>query len=94
MEAGGSWHAASFGPLQGGISYHLVAAYNGDVLRVYRNGTLATSNANRSSSPTPETATLKFSKHAIAPQYVVSFRRSCKICETLALCGGEVLERR
>lgn len=60
----GSWHGASFGPLEGQRWYHLCATYDGDTLKAYTNGVLITANAAPTGPPTPETFSLKLGKHA------------------------------
>ena len=69
LNVGGTWHAASFGPLDADTWYHLAATYDGETLNAYKNGVLITSNPAPSGDPNPETATLKFARHATAAQF-------------------------
>ena len=59
------WYAASFGNLQANTWYHLVATYDGENLKAYKNGTLITDNSDPSGNPDAESASLKFGKHAV-----------------------------
>jgi hypothetical protein len=69
INAGGAWHAASFGLLQADTWYHLAATYDGDELIAYKNGILVNSNPAPSGDPEPEPASLKLGRHATAGQY-------------------------
>jgi hypothetical protein len=69
MSVGGTWHAASLGPLDADTWYHLAATYDGDVFNSYKNGVLVTSNAAPSGAPSAETNTLKLARHASAAQF-------------------------
>ncbi|MDI9432844.1 MAG: sugar-binding protein [Planctomycetota bacterium] len=59
------WHAASFGPLEEDTWYHLAATYDGETLRVYKNGVFVTENADPSGVPDHEEETLKLGCHAL-----------------------------
>lgn len=69
VRVGGTWYAASFGPLQGNTWYHLAATYDGENLKAYKDGVLITTNSSPSGNPFNETASLKFGRHANGPQY-------------------------
>ncbi len=62
---GGTWYAASFGPLEAGTWYHLAATYNGETLKAYKNGTLVSENTDPSGAPDNEGQTLKLGCHAL-----------------------------
>jgi concanavalin A-like lectin/glucanase superfamily protein len=62
---GGTWHAASFGPLQANTWYHLAATYDGETLRACKNGALTTENTDPSGAPDSEVETLKLGCHAL-----------------------------
>ncbi|OHB57674.1 MAG: hypothetical protein A2173_04650 [Planctomycetes bacterium RBG_13_44_8b] len=59
-----SWHAASFGQLRANTWYHLIATYDGENLKAYKNGVLISDNEGASGKPDSEAATLKFGRHA------------------------------
>ncbi|MGB2810075.1 MAG: LamG domain-containing protein [Sedimentisphaerales bacterium] len=69
MRAKNEWHAASFGELQANKWYHLVATYDGENLKAYKNGVLITDNPDPSGPPDKEWATLKFARHSIQSHY-------------------------
>jgi hypothetical protein len=69
LNVGGVWYAASLGRLEANTWYHLVATYNRQVLRAYKNGVLITSNSAPSGNPSHEWGTLKFARHSIESQY-------------------------
>ena len=69
MRVGGTWHAASFGPLLADTWYHLTATYDGENLKAYRDGVLITDNPNPTGSPDSETSPLNFGRHTESPQY-------------------------
>ena len=69
MNVGGTWHAASYMPLEADTWYHLAATYDGSVFNAYRNGVLITSNPAPSGPPDAESGTLKLGRHATAVQY-------------------------
>lgn len=69
VRVGGTWYAASFGPLQGNTWYHLAATYDGENLKAYKDGVLITTNSTPSGNPFNETASLKFGRHANGSQY-------------------------
>jgi hypothetical protein len=64
MRVGGTWHAASYQPLQANRWYHLAATYDGNVFNAYRDGVLITSNQAPSGPPDSESGTLKLGRHA------------------------------
>jgi hypothetical protein len=69
LSAGGTWHAASFGPLAANTWYHLVGTYDGDTLRAYVNGVLATANPAPSGNPDLEPLPLELGARAGAASY-------------------------
>lgn len=62
QSANGNFYAASFGPLQPNIWYHLAATYNGTVLCAYKNGVLTASAVTTGSISAP-TGNLMFGRH-------------------------------
>ncbi len=69
MNVGGTWHAASYMPLEADTWYHLAATYDGNVFNAYRNGVLITSNPAPSGAPNAESNSLKLGRHAAAAQF-------------------------
>ena len=67
--AGGQWYGASFGELAADTWYHLVATYDGENLKTYKDGLLVTDNAGPSGRPNSESAPLTIGKHANAEAY-------------------------
>ncbi|MBN2128976.1 MAG: discoidin domain-containing protein [Sedimentisphaerales bacterium] len=67
--AAGEWCGASFGELAADTWYHLVATYDGENLKAYKDGVLVTDNAAPSGRPNAESTTLTFGKHATADAY-------------------------
>jgi len=65
----GTWYAASFGSLQANTWYHLVATYDGEDLKAYRDGVLITNNSDPAGPPNAEDETLKFGRHAMGALY-------------------------
>ena len=65
MNAGGTWQAASYMPLQADTWYHLAATYDGTALKAYRDGVLITSTP-VSVAPNAESGSLKLGRHATA----------------------------
>ena len=61
---GGTWRAASFGELQPDTWYHLVAIYDGESLKAYKDGTLVTDASGLFGSPYSEQAALTLGRHA------------------------------
>jgi len=68
-QVGGVWHAASFRELQANTWYHLVATYDGDNLKAYKDGVLITNNSAPSGNPDAENETLKLGRHAVSSDY-------------------------
>ncbi len=66
---GGQWHAASFGQLLANKWYHLVATYDGENLKAYKDGVLITNNPAPSGNPDTESANLNFGKHSTSSVY-------------------------
>jgi hypothetical protein len=69
VRVGGTWHGAGFGALNGNTWYHLVATYDGENLKAYKDGALITEKIEPSGSADGESATLKFGRHAVDEQY-------------------------
>lgn len=69
LEVGGTWYAASFGTLEANTWYHLVATYDGDKLRTYKDGVLVTENDAMSGAPSAEAVPMSIGKHPLAEQY-------------------------
>jgi fibronectin type 3 domain-containing protein len=65
----GNWYPASFGPLAGNTWYYLVATYDGETLRAYRDGVLITANAAPSGPPDADDNFLSFGRHAQANNF-------------------------
>ncbi|MCJ7777062.1 MAG: LamG domain-containing protein, partial [Sedimentisphaerales bacterium] len=64
-----SWYEASFGDLKANTWYHLIATYDGENLKAYKDGVLITNISEPSGKPDAETATLKFARHATQENY-------------------------
>ena len=62
----GTWHAASFGALEGNTWYHLAATFDGTALTSYKNGVLMVSNTAAAGTPDAETGTLLIGRHSTA----------------------------
>jgi len=69
INTGGTWHAASYGPLEANTWYHLAATYDGNAMRAYRNGVLITTNTAPTGAPSNEGNSLKLGRHAASAQY-------------------------
>jgi hypothetical protein len=69
VRVAGSWYAASFGPLAANTWYLLVATYDGETLRAYRDGILITANARPSGPPDAESRPVVFGKHATRDRF-------------------------
>ena len=69
VQVGGTYYAASFGPLLANTWYYLAATYDGETLRAYKNGALITSNTAPSGVPNDETDSLKLGRHSSAAQF-------------------------
>ena len=65
LRVGNNWYAASFGELEADNWYHLVATYDGENLKAYKNGVLITHDPDPSGAADREWATLKFARHSI-----------------------------
>jgi serine/threonine protein kinase len=68
LNVGGTWYAATLGPLAANTWYHLVATYDGRTLLAYRDGVLIASNNAPSGEPSPEAASLTLGAHATGLQ--------------------------
>ncbi|MBN2131794.1 MAG: LamG domain-containing protein [Sedimentisphaerales bacterium] len=66
MRVGETWHAASFGALEGNTWYHLAATFDGTALTSYKNGVLVVSNTAAAGTPDAETGTLLIGRHSTA----------------------------
>jgi fibronectin type 3 domain-containing protein len=66
LMANGNWYSASFGALAADVWYQLVATYDGETLRAYRDGALISSNGSPSGAPALESAPLTLGRHAVA----------------------------
>jgi hypothetical protein len=60
----GVWYPASFADLQADTWYHLVATYDGENIKAYKDGVLVTDNSDPSGNPNSEIETLKIGRHA------------------------------
>jgi hypothetical protein len=69
LRAGDTWYPAGFGELKADTWYHLVATYDGESLKAYRDGILVTNTSGPSGHPFTEPFTLKFGKHAETAVY-------------------------
>lgn len=56
--------AASFGPLEAGVWYHLAATYDGEDLKAYKNGVLITNNGWPVGNPEPEARNMTIGANA------------------------------
>lgn len=90
----GQWYSASFGPLAADTWYHLVATYDGDTLKAYRNGVLVSTNTGPSGPPDPETLPLMLARNAGAGNYFAGtidgvrvYTRPLTAAEIAALAG-------
>ncbi len=61
---GSTWHNASFGSLDGGVWYHLVATFDGQSIKAYKDGILVGEDAHAAGRPNREPLTLKLGRHA------------------------------
>lgn len=59
-----TWYGASFGDLQANTWYHLVATYDGENLKAYKNGVLITKTTTALGSSSSESETLKLGRHS------------------------------
>jgi hypothetical protein len=64
-QVAGTWYAASFKDLQANTWYHLVATYDGENLKAYKDGALMTSTSTAVGGSDAESETLKLGKHAL-----------------------------
>jgi len=89
LNVAGTWYAASFGSLEANTWYHLVATYDNQTLKSYKNGSLISSNPAPSGNPRPETATLKFARHAVQANYFTGTMDDLRVYRK-ALTGEEI----
>jgi len=61
---GGTWRSATFGQLTADTWYHLVASYDGQTLRAYRDGVLVSTSSGPSVCPDHEESSLKLGRHS------------------------------
>jgi hypothetical protein len=66
VRVGGTWHSASFGELKVDTWYHLLATYDGENLKAYKDGVLITDKADPSGDADSESSTLTFGRHSTA----------------------------
>src|SRR4030095_4228512 len=59
----GAWYPSSFGSLSANTWYYLTATYDGETVRVYKDGSLINSNSNPSGNSDPDPNPLTFGKH-------------------------------
>jgi Carbohydrate family 9 binding domain-like/Concanavalin A-like lectin/glucanases superfamily/Tetratricopeptide repeat len=69
VSVGGRWYGAGFGDLQANTWYYLVATYDGENLKAYRDAVLITNNRDPSGPPDAESESLKFGRHASSAHY-------------------------
>jgi len=69
LRVGGAWHPASFGALDAGKWYHLTATYDGETLKAYKDGKLASSNTDPSGIADSSSYTIKIGRHAVRSEY-------------------------
>jgi len=89
LSAGGTWYGASFGPLAANTWYHLVGTYDGDTLRAYVNGVLATANPVPSDRPDLESLPLELGARAGAASYFAGVVNGVRIYRS-AISAAEV----
>ena len=71
-----TWYGASFGYLQANTWYHLVATYDGENLKAYKNGVLITKTTTPLGSSNTESETLKLGRHSSFTDATNYFRGS------------------
>lgn len=69
VQVAGTWYPASFGDLQANKWYHLVATYDGEDFKAYKDGVLITNNSTPSGDPDSESTTLKLGRHSRYPDH-------------------------
>jgi hypothetical protein len=89
LSAGGTWYAASLGPLAANTWYHLVGTYDGDTLRAYVNGVLATANSAPSGKPDLEPLPIELGARAGARSYFAGAVNNVRIYSR-AISAAEV----
>jgi hypothetical protein len=70
------WYGASFGDLQANTWYHLVATYDGENLKAYKNGVLITNTTTTLGGSSGESNTLKLGRHSTFADATNYFRGS------------------
>jgi len=64
-----TWHSVSFGDLKANTWYHLVATYDGENLKAYKDAVLITDNSTPSGRPLDEPETMKLGRNTTAETY-------------------------
>ena len=64
VQVADTWYPASFGDLKANTWYHLVATYDGEDFKAYKDGILITNNSTPSGDPDSESTTLKLGRHS------------------------------
>jgi hypothetical protein len=95
VRIGIAWHPVSFGNLDGGIWYHLVATFDGESIKAYKDGVLVDEDSQAYGRPNVEAATLKLGRHAVDQGYfagtiddVCIFSYALSVDEVKALYSG------
>ena len=65
VQVADTWYPASFGDLKANTWYHLVATYDGEDFKAYKDGILITNNSTPSGDPDSESTTLKLGRHSL-----------------------------
>jgi heat shock protein HspQ len=87
---GDRWYSASFGQLQAETWYHLVATFEGQTLKAYRDGALITATRlEQPGKPDHEAATMKLGRHAAEPYFFRGIIDDVRIY-SYALSDGQV----
>lgn len=69
VQVADTWYPASFGDLKANTWYHLVATYDGENFKAYKDGILITNNSTPSGDPDSESTTLKLGRHSRYPDH-------------------------
>jgi len=65
VQVANTWYPASFGDLQANTWHHLVATYDGEEFKAYKDGVLITNNSTPSGAPDSEDTTMKLGRHSM-----------------------------